>query len=146
MGQLMPEDPLEPFAVGTKDDGAALGLRDRRRPGGRAAAGEGVESACVGNHDEAEGIDGAEPKAGPLAGSGGLARQLGGELQLRGPGNRGHLPHLDHPGRLGRVRPDRAQAEQQDQDASVRGTSPPAATRSSISLHRLAQGLNLLAL
>src|SRR6185437_3849893 len=81
MGQLMPEDPLERFAVGTKDDGAALGQRDRRRPGGRAAAGKGVESASVGNHDKAEGIDGAEPKTGPLAGSGGLARQLGGELQ-----------------------------------------------------------------
>ena len=87
------------------------------------------------------GVGAASAFAQPQEAAG--APHLGGEANLGRPRDRGHLSYLD--GR--RLRLERGRLQQRENyESRLRGTSPPAAATSSISLQRLAQGLNLLAL
>ncbi len=112
---------------------------------------------AIGNDDELKWTGRAPSKARP---AGGVVCPLGQsccQLDLRRPGDHSYLAHSERRrlvlgcvargGEAAPVYPTEEMEKEECYEArGLRGTSPPAAATSSISWHRLAHGLNLLAL
>ena len=142
VGNLMMQGLNSGWEVGTEDDGSRFGKSETGAPARPLPPGESRHLGGIGNQDETKGGRRPSAEAGPGGEAIGFLCELNGRGKAGGIGNNGYRTNLGLPRQLQREEPgdDEAQAE------PLRGGSPPPSTTSSISLHRLPQGLNLLAL
>ena len=95
VGELVAERAGEVAAVGAEQDGPASGQGDAGAPrGARPRVSESSRRAS-GTTMRRSGPGWRRPRPGQSVGSAGLARQIHGQRQLGGPGDRGHLAHLN---------------------------------------------------
>src|SRR5262245_19158402 len=140
VSDLVPQGLIEAAKIASKYDGASRGHSDPCAPTRRATAGDAGHARRVGGENQGEGRPCAAAEARP----GEWAIHRFGEADAE---SEVFLPrHDSDPTHRGVAQGVRGLHQQIDQAEDVRGGSPPEATRSSISLQRLPQGLNLLAL
>jgi len=130
------------WEVGAENNGTGLEESEPSAPARALPVGESGHLGGVGNQDQTKAGRGTGAQTGPGREAVGFLCELNGRGEAGGIGNDGYRTNLGLPRELQREEP----GDDDAQAVPLRGGSPPPSTTSSISLHRLPQGLNLLAL
>ena len=100
VSELVPEYADRILRIGADQNGTAAGQRNPGTPRRRPAAGQGTHSRWILGDDEPDGAGIEAPEPGPFGRGVGALSECYREVDVRRPGDRGHLPDL-HRARLG---------------------------------------------